>query len=164
MNEAAAALEVPGDPRIDDVPAPPGDANVMRDARRALNRLPKYDRKGPWRTFITEFRNWVNCYDLYGAGDIFLKNAIIMAMMGPAAEMLRPYTFGTTTYINKVTWRQYGMLWRMCFPLQLNPCWPSKNLKIVDKDLMKMSAHFCLQSWPFMRQPMNMVQETLIIC
>ena len=93
--------------RDDNIAADDGDEDQMKMGRHALRGLPKYDRKTPWRTFIQEFRSWVEMNDLYFCGDTFLKNALIGAMKGQAMDMANLHRRGSTTYANARTWRDY---------------------------------------------------------
>ena len=93
--------------RDDNIAAPPGDAEQMKMGRHALRALPRYDRKTPWRTFICEFKSWVEMNDLYTCGDEFLKNALVGAMKGQAMDMVNLHRRGYPTYTNARTWRDY---------------------------------------------------------
>jgi hypothetical protein len=103
-NAPQAAL----DPRQHDVVAPQGTPQELRDGRRALAGLPRYDRKKPWRTFVNEFISWLEMNDIYACGDDFIKKALVGAMIGQAQDMMVLHRSGTPTFNNSATWRRYA--------------------------------------------------------
>ena len=79
------------------------DVHRLRDGRRALGGLPKYDRKKPWRTFTNEFRSWIEMNDLTACGHDFIKKALVGAMVGQAQDMMTLHRTGTPTFNNSAT-------------------------------------------------------------
>ena len=84
------------------------DPQRLRDGRRALGGLPKYDRKKPWRTFCNEFRSWIEMNDLNACGHDFIKKAMVGAMVGQAQDMMVLHRTGTATFNNSPTWEAYA--------------------------------------------------------
>ena len=84
------------------------DVHRLRDGRRALGGLPKYDRKKPWRTFTNEFRSWIEMNDLNACGHDFIKKALVGAMVGQAQDMMTLHRTGTPTFNNSATWEAYA--------------------------------------------------------
>ena len=85
------------------------DPQRLRDGRRALAGLPKYDRKKPWRTFCNEFRSWIEMNDLNACGHDFIKKAMVGAMVGQAQDMMVLHRTGTPTFLNSPTWEDYAL-------------------------------------------------------
>ena len=81
----------------------------MKMGKHALRGLPRYDRKIPWRTFVSEFKSWVEMNDVYLCGDEFIKNAMVGCMKGQAMDMVNAHRRGSPTYTNNQTWRQYAI-------------------------------------------------------
>ena len=87
--------------------AEPIDPQILRDARRSLVSLPKYERSGTWRTFLLEFFSSMDAKSIYDARDQFIKKALVRAMRGPSLVMISSHQAGSPTFTDNAHWWRY---------------------------------------------------------
>lgn len=85
----------------------PTEASRMRDARRALNWVPKFEHKTPWNQFESEFNIWYSVNQIERVGNEFGKLSLMAAMRGQAAQSVKPYAQNTATWNGNPTYAAY---------------------------------------------------------
>ena len=90
--------------------------NALRDAKKSLASLGKFDNTGPWRCHEDQFRAWgtMNA-DPAIVGHNFLKLALYMSMKGKAVERVRIFKPDSAEWVNAGTIEQYITLYRDIF-------------------------------------------------
>ena len=90
--------------------------NALRDAKKSLASLGKFDNSGPWRCHEDQFRAWgsMNANEAV-VGHEFLKLALYMSMKGRAVERVRIFKPDTDEWTAAGTIEQYIALYRGIF-------------------------------------------------
>ena len=97
-----------------------GDARArelaLRDAKKSLASLGKFDNSGPWRCHEDQFRAWGSMNaDVADVGHEFLKLALYMSMKGKAVERVRIFKPDSAEWVAAGTIEQYIALYRGIF-------------------------------------------------